>query len=108
MSVLGNAKSNSHRIKTHQVELDGASRKSMFLPGETSTMRAVEESAEAVVVMKPIERSEERRAEESRKNRNPDLSRLDDKREKKKPGDELLNLRCWCREEKKSLNGTDR
>jgi hypothetical protein len=45
----------------------------MFLPGETSLARAGEESAEAVVVLTPAERQEERRAEESRKNHSPNL-----------------------------------
>jgi hypothetical protein len=70
MSVLGNAKSNSHR-KTLQVELGGAARKYMFLLGEISAVRAEEKSAEAIVVMRPAERQEERRAEESRKNHSP-------------------------------------
>ena len=75
MSVLGNAKSNSHR-KTLQVELGGTARKYMFLPGEISAVRADEKSAEAVVVMTLAERQEERRAEESRKNHSPDLMEL--------------------------------
>ena len=70
MSVLGNAKSNSHR-KTLQVELGGTARKYMFLPGEISAVRADEKSAEAVVVMRLAQRQEERRAEESRKNHSP-------------------------------------
>lgn len=70
MSVLGNAKSNSHR-KTLQVELGGTARKYMFLPGEILAVRAVKKSAEAVVVMTLAERQEERRAEESRKNHSP-------------------------------------
>jgi len=67
MSVLGNAKSNSHR-KTHQVEPDGAGRKYMFLLGEILRARAIKKSAEAIVVLMPAERQEERRAKESRKN----------------------------------------
>src|SRR5712672_988981 len=34
-----------------------------FLPGETSGARAREESAEAIVAMRPLQRAEERRAE---------------------------------------------
>lgn len=71
MSVLGNAKSNSHR-KTLQVELGGPDRKYMFLLGEISAVRADEKSAEAIVVMTLAERQEERRAEESRKSHSPD------------------------------------
>lgn len=67
MSVLGNAKSDSHR-KTHTVEPDGTGRKYMFLLGEISRVRAGEKSAEAVVVLMPAERQAERRAEESREN----------------------------------------
>jgi len=66
MSVLGNAKSNSHR-KAHLVESGGTARKYMFLLGEILPARAGKKSAEAVVVMKPAERQEEQRAEESRK-----------------------------------------
>ena len=55
MSVLGNAKSNSHR-KTHQVEPDGAGRKYMFLLGETLRARAIKESAEVIVALIPVER----------------------------------------------------
>ena len=66
ISVLGNAKSNRHR-KTHEVELDGAGRKYMHLPGEISAMRVVEKSAKSVVAMMLIERRVERRDEESRK-----------------------------------------
>lgn len=65
MSVLGNAKSDSHR-KMHEVELGGTARKYMFLPGESLPMRVGKQSAEAVVVMRPAERQEERRAEELR------------------------------------------
>lgn len=72
MSVLGNAKSDSHR-KTHQVEPGGTGRKYMLLPGETSDLRGDEESAEAVVALTPVERQEERRAEESRKNHSLNL-----------------------------------
>ena len=74
MSVLGNAKSDSHR-KTHKVEPDGAGRKYMFLLGETSRARVSEESAEAIVAMTPVERQEERRAEESRKRPSPNLDK---------------------------------
>ena len=66
MSVLGNVKSNCHR-KTHQVEPGGTDRMYMFLPGEILPARADKKSADAVVVMIPAERQEERRAEESRK-----------------------------------------
>lgn len=66
ISVLGNAKSNRHR-KTHVVESGGTARKYMFLLGEILPARAGKKSAEAVVVMRPAERQEERRAEESRK-----------------------------------------
>jgi hypothetical protein len=66
MSVLGNAKSDRHR-KTHEVELDGAGRKYMHLPGEISAMRVVEKSAESVVAKRFVERRAERRDEESRK-----------------------------------------
>ena len=55
MSVLGNAKSNCHR-KTHEVELDGAGRKYMLLPGEISAMRVGEKSAESVVATRHAER----------------------------------------------------
>jgi hypothetical protein len=55
ISVLGNAKSDRHR-KTHEVELDGAGRKYMHLPGEISAMRVVEKSAESVVARRLIER----------------------------------------------------
>jgi hypothetical protein len=55
MSVLGNAKSNSHR-KTHQVEPDGTGRKYMFLLGEILSARAIKKSAEAIVVSRPAER----------------------------------------------------
>lgn len=72
MSVLGNAKSNRHR-KTYQVEPGGTDRKYMFLPGEILLVRAGKKSAEAVVAMKPAERQEEQRAEESRKNHNLNL-----------------------------------
>ena len=47
MSVLGNTKSNCYR-KTHQVELDGTGRKFSTFPGEISSMRVLEKSAEAV------------------------------------------------------------
>ena len=73
MSVLGNAKSDSHR-KTHKVEPDGTGRKYMFLLGEASQARVSEESAEAIVVMTLAERQEERRAEESRKKPDPNLN----------------------------------
>lgn len=66
ISVLGNAKSNRHR-KTHLVESGGATRKYMFLLGEILPAKAGKKSAEAIVVMIPAERQEERRAEESRK-----------------------------------------
>jgi hypothetical protein len=66
ISVLGNAKSNRHR-KTHEVELGGAGRKYMHLPGEISAMRVAEKSAESVVATRLIERRAERRDEESRK-----------------------------------------
>jgi hypothetical protein len=66
ISVLGNAKSNRHR-KTHEVELGGAGRKYMPLPGETLAMRVDKESAESVVATRLIERRAERRDEESRK-----------------------------------------
>ena len=66
ISVLGNAKSNRHR-KTHEVELDGAGRKYMHLPGEISVMRMAEKAAESVVATRLIERRAERRDEESRK-----------------------------------------
>jgi hypothetical protein len=55
ISVLGNAKSNRHR-KTHGVELDGAGRKYMHLPGEIWAMRVVEKSAQFVVVKMRTER----------------------------------------------------
>jgi len=70
MSVLGNAKSDSHR-KTLQVEPGGPDRKYMFLLGEILAARAAKKSAEAIVVMTLAERQEERRAEESRKNHSP-------------------------------------
>lgn len=74
ISVLGNAKSDSHR-KTHGVESDGPARKYMFLPGEILAARAGKKSAEAVVAMTPAERQEQQRAEESRKNHNLNLDR---------------------------------
>ncbi len=49
MSMLGNAKSNSHR-KTLQVEPGGTGREYMFLLGESWDARALQQSAEAVVV----------------------------------------------------------
>ena len=55
-----------HR-KTQVVEPDGTTRKYMFLPGEILSARANKKSADAVVALKPVERREERRAEESRK-----------------------------------------
>ena len=55
-----------HR-KTQLVEPDGTTRKYMFLPGEILPVRAGKKSADAVVALKPVERQEERRAEESRK-----------------------------------------
>ena len=72
ISVLGNAKSNRHR-KTHLVESGGTIRKYMFLLGEILRARAGKKSADAVVVMTPAERQEERRAEESRKKSNLNL-----------------------------------
>lgn len=51
----------------------------MFLLGETLTARAGKESAEAVVVMTLVERREERRAEESRKELSLDLDRQGEK-----------------------------
>lgn len=65
ISVLGNAKSNRHR-KTHQVEPGGTGPQicSCTLPGEISAARAVEKSAEAVVVKRAVETRKERRAEE--------------------------------------------
>ncbi len=49
---------------------------SCTLPGETSSVRAREESAEAIVVKRPAERREERRAEEPREiNQSPDFVR---------------------------------
>ena len=76
ISVLGNAKSNRHR-KTHGVESDGTTRKYMFLLGEilSGKKSTDKKSAEAVVVMTLAERREERRAEESRENHNPNLDR---------------------------------
>ena len=74
MSVLGNAKFDSHR-KTHKVEPDGTGRKYMFLLGEASQARVSEESAEAIVAMTLAERQEERRAEESRKRPSPNLNK---------------------------------
>ena len=76
ISVLGNAKSNRHR-KTHGVESDGPARKYMFLLGEILPGKKSmgKKSAEAVVVMTPAERQEERRAEESRENHNPNPDR---------------------------------
>lgn len=74
ISVLGNAKSNSHR-KTHGVESGGPARKYMFLPGEILAARADKKSAEAVVAMTLAERQEQQRAEESRKNHNLNLDR---------------------------------
>ena len=71
MSVLGNAKSNSHR-KTHQVEPDGTGRKYMFLLGEIWHARAGQKSAEAIVVLTPGESRDERRAEESREDHSLD------------------------------------
>ena len=49
--------------KTYSVEPDGMKRESMSLPGESRSVRAVRQSAEAVVVTRLAERSEERRAE---------------------------------------------
>jgi len=66
ISVLGNAKSNRHR-KTPLVESGGPARKYMFLLGEILPARAGKKSAEAVLVEIPVERQEERRAEESQK-----------------------------------------
>jgi len=57
----------------------------MFLLGEISTVRADEKSAEAIVAMTPAERQEQRRAEESRKNRSHDLVRTAH-RSLKRPG----------------------
>lgn len=68
MSVRVNAKSNRHR-KTYAVEPDGPGRKYMFLLGEILLVRAGKKSAEAIVVLRPAERQEERRAEASRKKR---------------------------------------
>jgi len=49
MSVLVNAKSNSHR-KTRSVESGGTGQlRSRTLPGEISSVRALEKSAEAIV-----------------------------------------------------------
>jgi len=39
-------------VKTHQVEPDGARGKILYLPGEISSMRVEEKSAEAVVAKK--------------------------------------------------------
>lgn len=71
MSVLGNAKSDSHR-KAPKVEPVGTGRKYMFLLGEILDVRAAKKSAEAVVARRLTERSEERRAEESREDHNPE------------------------------------
>lgn len=49
--------------KTPSVEPGGMERRSMFLPGEIWSMRVGQKSAEAVVVMRLVERPEERRAE---------------------------------------------
>jgi hypothetical protein len=62
VSQLGLVKPNSTR-RTRAVEPGGMKRRSMFLPGEIWTVRVVQKSAEAVVVMRLAERSEERRAE---------------------------------------------
>ena len=78
MSVLGNAKSDSHR-KTHQVEPGGTGRKYMFLPGETLSARARKESAEAVVALMPVQVRVEQRAEGSRKDHSPSSDRSDEK-----------------------------
>ena len=49
MSVLVNAKSNCHR-KTRHVESGGTGQlRSRTLPGEISSVRALEKSAEAIV-----------------------------------------------------------
>ena len=54
ISVLVNAKSNSHR-KTRCVESGGTGQSSSrTLPGEVSSVRAQEKSAEAIVVRKPL------------------------------------------------------
>ena len=54
MSVLVNAKSNSHR-KTRHVESGGTGQlSSCTLPGEVSIVRATEKSAEAIVAMMPL------------------------------------------------------
>ena len=65
MSMLGNAKSESHR-KTHPVEHDGAGRQYMFLLGEISELRGFGEVTELVVVRTFGESQIERRTEESR------------------------------------------
>ena len=57
ISVLGNAKSNSHR-KTHLVESGGTARKYMFLLGEILLVRVGKKSAEAIVAMTSVERQE--------------------------------------------------
>ncbi len=60
-SVLVNAKSKS--IKTRQVEPGGTEGKLRTLPGEISSVRAGEKSAEVVVVKIPIQRWEEQKTE---------------------------------------------
>ena len=54
MSVLVNAKSNSH-LKTRHVESGGTGQlSSCTLPGEVSIVRATEKSAEAIVAKIPL------------------------------------------------------
>ena len=62
--------------KTYQVEPDAVARKFKRLPKEISLARAREKSAEAIVVKRLVERSEERRAKEPRDNHpNPDRAK---------------------------------
>ena len=69
ISVRVNAKSKSHR-KPCLVEPGGMARKCVFLLGETSGVRAPEESAEAVVALTPGESPDERRAKEPKRQPN--------------------------------------
>ena len=50
-------------IKTFRVEARGTREKRMFLPKEVWQARACQKSAEAIVVMRAVERRQERRAE---------------------------------------------
>jgi hypothetical protein len=92
MSVLVNAKSNCHR-KTRHVESGGTGLlRSRTLPGEVSSVRAPEKSAEAIVARKPLKGG----GAKGRRTGNATMDKLAKKAHEGDATTETAGTTCWA------------